>query len=377
MKITKDKNTKKVLYLCNIPSPYMVDYLNELGKYCSLTAIFERSKSTERGDRWNNYNFISFNGKVLKGLNYNHDQSFSPSILLHLIRDKYDFIFITNPLTLTGILSIEFFRICKINYIIESEGSFPKDGKGLKEKFKKHIISNSYQYFSTTKLADDYLITYGASSAKIIKYPYSSIFDRDVLSVPVSQQRKIYLREKLNIVGKIVVVAVGRFIKLKRYEELIETWRGFNPDHQLLIIGEGPEKENYERLIFKYNLTNVKIVGFLQKEELVDYYDASDIFVHPTESDVWGLVINEAMSRGLPVITTSKCIAGLELVKGNGYIVNYGIDEIREKIENIINDDNLRNFMSIKSLEIIKKYTIETMALKHIDYINQSENNLC
>ena len=49
----------------------------------------------------------------------------------------------------------------------------------------------------------------------------------------------------------------------------------------------------------------------------------ADIFVHPTETDVWGLVINEAMAHGLPIITTDGCVAGLELVKNNdnGFII--------------------------------------------------------
>lgn len=367
---------KKVLYLCNIPSPYMVDYLNELGKYCNLTAIFERSKSTERGDRWSNYRFISFRGIVLRGVNYSFDQSFSPSILFHLVSNNYDYIFITNPLTLTGILSIQYFRIRKIKYIIESEGSFPKDGKGFKEKFKKYIIANAYQYFSTTKLADDYLITYGADSKRIIKYPYSSIFDKDVITAPNTLEKKNYIRSRLGIKGDVVIIAVGRFIKLKRYQELIKIWKYFDLSHQLIIVGEGPERENYEDLILENQLGNVKIVNFLNKEELLDYYDASDIFVHPTESDTWGLVINEAMSRGLPVITTTKCIAGLELVKGNGYIVNSELSDLRYKIEYLIENPEIRKLMSLRSLEIIKDYTIETMAQKHINYINKVENSL-
>ena len=50
---------------------------------------------------------------------------------------------------------------------------------------------------------------------------------------------------------------------------------------------------------------------------------ASDLFVLPTREDIWGLVINEAMSFGLPIITTRKCIAGTELITDgeNGYLL--------------------------------------------------------
>ena len=51
---------------------------------------------------------------------------------------------------------------------------------------------------------------------------------------------------------------------------------------------------------------------------------AADAFVLPTREDIWGLVINEAMAYGLPVVTTDRCNAGLELIKNNvnGYVVH-------------------------------------------------------
>lgn len=73
----------------------------------------------------------------------------------------------------------------------------------------------------------------------------------------------------------------------------------------------------------KLKLTNVHFIDFMPKKELADYYRAADIFVLPTREDIWGLVINEAMAYGLPVVTTEKCVAGVEMVcEGhNGYIV--------------------------------------------------------
>ena len=47
----------KVLYITNIPSPYKVDFYNELGKYCELTALFETDASTERSEEWKKYCF--------------------------------------------------------------------------------------------------------------------------------------------------------------------------------------------------------------------------------------------------------------------------------------------------------------------------------
>ena len=100
------------------------------------------------------------------------------------------------------------------------------------------------------------------------------------------------------------------------------------------------------------------------KKELSEYYKAADIFVLPTREDIWGLVINEAMAYGLPVVTTNKCVSGVELVKDykNGFIIN--VDDVKQlayAINLILSDDILREKMSKESLKTIDKYTIENM----------------
>ena len=71
------------------------------------------------------------------------------------------------------------------------------------------------------------------------------------------------------------------------------------------------------------NLNNVHFIDFKNKDTLKEYYHVADVFVLPTREDIWGLVINEALAYGLPVITTDKCMAGLEMIENgkNGYII--------------------------------------------------------
>ena len=116
------------------------------------------------------------------------------------------------------------------------------------------------------------------------------------------------------------------------------------------------------------NLDNVEFVGFKTKNELKEYYQASDIFCSQTRGDVWGLVINEAMAMGLPVITTDKCVAGLELVHSgqNGFIVSVeDYKSLSHCIKKIGDNEELINRMSEKSRNIIKTYTVENMAYVH------------
>jgi len=57
----------KILYINNIPSPYRVEFFNELGKHCQLTVLFERSSALDRDKRWRAEEFLNFTGIFLKG----------------------------------------------------------------------------------------------------------------------------------------------------------------------------------------------------------------------------------------------------------------------------------------------------------------------
>lgn len=92
--------------------------------------------------------------------------------------------------------------------------------------------------------------------------------------------------------------------------------------YTLCIVGDEPTQE-FIGMNNNMKLDNVVFVGFKTKKELKDYYIAADVFCLQTRGDVWGLVVNEAMAYGLPVITTDKCVAGIELIEDdkNGYVI--------------------------------------------------------
>lgn len=165
-----------------------------------------------------------------------------------------------------------------------------------------------------------------------------------------------------------IVISVGQFIHRKGFDVLLRAWKNCSSDAMLYIIGGEPTDE-YTRLINQLNLTNVYFVGFKSKKELKEYYKAADLFVLPTREDIWGLVVNEAMAAGLPVITTDRCVAGLELIQNdfNGYIVPAGNEKaLADKINNVLQDDKTIGEYSQNSIQAIAKYTIHNMAESHI-----------
>jgi glycosyltransferase involved in cell wall biosynthesis len=138
-------------------------------------------------------------------------------------------------------------------------------------------------------------------------------------------------------------------------------------DTGIYIVG-GEATEEYLKLRVELGLKNVHFLGFQKKERLAQYYMAADLFVLPTREDIWGLVINEAMAYGLPVITTQRCVAGLELIEDgvNGYVVPVeDADELAQKMGAVLHSD--LEAMGKASLDKIRPYTLENMAKTHAE----------
>jgi len=362
----------KVLFLTNIPSPYRVAFFNELGKLCDLTVLFEKNASDERDESWKKYNFQNFKGIILKGKTIRTDTAFCPEVTKYVGDRSYDEIICTNIASPTGMLAIEYMKLKGIPYWIEGDGGFAKSGRGLKERLKRHFISGAKGYFSTSAEHDKYYLTYGADKDKIYRYPFTSLYAKDILKkVPTAEEKNI-IRRQLGIKEGAVVVTVGQFIHRKGFDVLLNAAGMLSREIGFYFIGGTPTDE-YLEITKRLGLCkNVHFLGFCSKAELSEYFKAADLFVLPTREDIWGLVINEALAHGLPVVSTERCIAAQELVRDNenGYIVPVGNDLIlAEKIGCLIESPIERAQFARKSKNMIHAYTFENMALKHMEIL--------
>lgn len=351
----------KVLWLTNIPSPYRVEFFSMLGQKCDLTVVFEKDSSNERDGSWKKYSFQNFEGIILKGLKTSTDQAFDPGIIKY-IRPEYDKIIVSNFLTPTGIFAVGYLKAKRIAYYLESDGGFYSKPNPLVGAIKKFAISNAKGYFSTGKAHDDYYVGNGADPSRLIRYPFSSYRECSVLSKPVTVEEKTRIRAKQGIpTNKEVVITVGQFIPRKGFDVLLKAVHGL--DVLTYIIGGTPSQEYLELAD-----ENVRFLPFMRKKEIFQWFMAADLFVLPTRYDIWGLVVGEAMACGLPVITTSKCLAGLEMVQDgvNGYLVETkNVEQLKEKIIKALSEKT--ESMSLDSLAVARKYTLEKMVDKHID----------
>lgn len=357
---------KKVLWLTNIPSPYRVSFFNELGRDCELTVLFEKAFSEERDDMWKEYECQNFTGIVLPSKSVDVDKAFSLQSFQYIRKFKKDIIVVSNPATPTGVAAILYMQLCRIPYIIESDGAFPMLKKGFKEKLKCRLYSKAKACFTTSEVGKKYFMQYGVKSDNIFKYPFTSLKETDILQLPSIEQKSIFRKENA-IKEKVMIISVGQFIQRKGYDLLLEAANILDKNIGFYIIG-GQAPAEYVEYCKAHHLDNVHFHDFMPPVELRRWYMAADLFVLPTREDIWGLVINEALACGLPVVTTNRCVAGLEMVsEKNGKLVEVGNAELlASAIKEILSSDILKQIPH-NSRETALQYTIEKMSERHIE----------
>jgi glycosyltransferase involved in cell wall biosynthesis len=124
-------------------------------------------------------------------------------------------------------------------------------------------------------------------------------------------------------------LASGRFIAIKNFERLIEAYAAYRASAgegawDLVILGDGELRPALEAKVRGLGLSEaVHLPGFKQYEDLPEYYALAGAFVHVSTVEPWGLVVNEAMASGLPVIVSDRCGCAEDLVRDgeNGWRV--------------------------------------------------------
>ena len=270
-----------------------------------------------------------------------------------------------------------------VPYIVNCDGAFlpaKKTAKQvIKDLVKRVIISSAGCCFASGKYAKEYFLYYGAKEENIVIHHFTSLKEIDIRKTVVSKEEKHQLRNNLQIKNRKMVISVGQFIYRKGFDILLSAWGDLDYENQLVILGGGEQEEEYKKYIEKCGYKNVFLHGYMPKEKIFQFYCAADLFVLPTREDIWGLVINEAMACGLPVITTDRCIAGLECIQNgiNGFIIpTENSKMLHDSMKYLLVDDDRREKMGALGLEKISEYTMENVVESHLRCIDRLLNDI-
>ena len=181
----------------------------------------------------------------------------------------------------------------------------------------------------------DYLAQLGLSRDRIFKG--YDIVDNDYFAAGAneSKSRKLEIGKQHGLPEK-YFLASARFIKKKNLSRLIQAYAYYRALAEkikigdskqeiwkLVLLGDGPLRETLEAQLSSFNLRDhVLLPGFKQYDELPVYFGLASAFVHASTTEQWGLVVNEAMASGLPVLVSNRCGCAADLVQEgvNGFI---------------------------------------------------------
>lgn len=236
--------------------------------------------------------------------------------------------------------------------------------RGMASASRRGFIRMSHSFVAYGTLAKEFLVCHGARPEGIV-IGYNTV-DVDYFAEQTASCRALLechrLRERISPVS---LLFVGRLLESKGFSYLLAAMRRLSdPGVSLVVVGDGPLRKQYEAEARRDGL-NVFFEGFCEPAKLPLYYAACDVFVFPTLSDTWGLVVNEAMASGLPVVSSIDAGASYDLVRQgyNGWIVDpRNTADFAGAVDKLVTDRELRSQMGHASARLIQQFTPHALA---------------
>jgi len=337
---------------------YQIPLFKKLAKIIDLHVFFGskqglssyHDKDFNKQIKWNIPLINTYKYSILKNSNKNSLDSFffNSSGIKEAIKKNFDKVIILgwNNIFYLKIFFWSLYYSSRI--IIRSENNLYKKQNFLKKILKEIILRIFFKiinsFISIGLLNEEFYKHYGVKKNKIFRAPYS-VDDNFFKKNKVRNKQKWKKNNNIRNRAKIFLF-VGKLIKRKRVLDLIKVAQSekINKNAYFLIIGDGPLKKKLLQKINNLKLNNISVLGFKSQSQLRFYYSLADVLILPSEYETWGLVINEAMSAGVPCIVSDSCGAAKDMIikyKTGFQYKNGNINQLIKLINLIINNKNI------------------------------------
>jgi glycosyltransferase involved in cell wall biosynthesis len=326
---------KRVAILVGVPTPYREPLFERLARWADYDIQVLYCRDHQPGQQWHlgapvyparyleNFAPERWHGRLLVG-------AINLGVWRELRAFRPDAVIIYGYNTATTLLAILWVITHRIPILMRTDSNVLAElGKphltlALKRLFLRWLTRRVSAFLSVGTMNSQYWQFYGATPEKIFLARYAVDNERFQTQADHYRVSRQTIRGENGWRQRYLLLYVGRLAVEKRVDVLIEALRRLatkRSDIGLVIVGDGPERGRLERLA--QAMPFVYFTGFQDQSDLPKYYGVADIFVLPSECEPWGLVVNEAMASGLPVIATGKVGAARDLiVEGeNGYLV--------------------------------------------------------
>lgn len=210
----------------------------------------------------------------------------------------------------------------------------------------------------------EYYRSMGISSDRIFHVPYTVDNDRFIAAADAARCNRTEVRAKLGMHPDLpTILYASKFDERKRPADLLTAYarlRSEGVSAQLALVGSGALEDHLKRRVVDEMIPDVVFPGFINQVELPSVYAASDLFVLPSTNEPWGLVVNEAMCAGLPIVLADEVGCSKDLVQNgeNGALFSAGdVVGLTEALRPILSDADLRLSQGRSSMQRIKNWS--------------------
>lgn len=355
----------KVCWLSNFFSPYKIKLFNEIAKEIDLTCVIFPGDDGNRNSEWSLPENVLFKTYIIDS-NYNS--------LIKELAKTHDILVDSMYSSIYGVKARRAFQKQSKLTIMQADGGNVVDRGFILNNVMRYLMCKHDYFLSTGYSTDRYFTYYGADRNKIRHYHFSSLTTFDMQNHKLMALEKQKYRRKLGMGDNFVIINVGRPIKVKGFNILLDAYMMTQMSQKIdLYIVGGTPQDDIRKIVEDNKLINVHFVGLLSTDELNEYYAASDMMVFTSRGDVWGLVVNEAMSFGLPVVCSNKNGAGITFNNIDNSVIMCELEDRKayaNAIVKLYEDKDFYAKMSEKSLRVIEGYTIENGARDIINILN-------
>jgi len=349
-----------ILFFLHRIGPYHHARFTELAKNCKLTVVEILPTSMEYDwkaidtiDNYNRLHFKNVDGKELKG-----------KTLLREIQNLLDQLQPDAVITMgwsnrTYMAALYVARKKNIPVFSMSDSTYDHTRRYLLlEQIKKAIVTSFDGFVTAGKRSEKYLIKLGVPPRCIYK-PFDVVdnahFQSEGKVIPGFDYASPYL------------LCISRYIPEKNLFTLIRAYHRYlslHPEEKtiLYIIGSGPLETSLRSLVSEFPHQQIRLHPFVQYHELPPLYRHAKGLILASTSEQWGLVVNEAMAAGIPVLVSKYCgcVDDLVIDGENGWVVEPTVEGIVASLEKFfsLSSDKLRE-MSRKGQKIIQQFDLK------------------
>lgn len=299
----KKKEVDKI-FLTNIPSFYKIKLYNEINKKIKILVIFLDRTDSHRDNEKRNDDF--FNEKIdFEYIFLNSTNVVKQCFELKKVLKQYNY----KELFISGWAYVQFwyaafFSPKKLNSVVVESSINESVVTGLQAIIKKIFISRMSKAYVPGQ-SNIELMNGLHFKGQIIKTYGVGLYNH-------SKDRNIQIHTEIKN-----FIYVGRLAVVKNLEWLINQFNEM-PQYNLTIVGFGPLEEQLKKIAN----SNIIFTGAIENKKLYEYYQKNDVFILPSKSEPWGLVVEEALDNGLPVLLSDKVGCAKEIVQEgkNGFV---------------------------------------------------------